>query len=409
MKFNRFTLSVAVLLLEVGSVCKAQYLTPITTFIEDFKPASTNQLGQEYPQVNSQGCIRFKIFAPQAKSVAAIVVHGNAEFQSLLFLNKTEDGYWMNTTSSHYEEGGLLSYVLNIDNCIFNDPGSQIFYCNGRWESGIEVPARDEDFYALKDVPHGFVHQILYPKFVSPIMQPITNETPERALVYTPPGYQTGLTRYPVLYLQHSPGENETCLSNQGRINLIMDNLIAARKIKPFIVVMTNGTVDPNDIPRASRNRLGLLVADDFKTNVADYLVPYIDANFRTLPNPANRAIAGTSKGLRSQDNNREDNLSGLNILNESYSSGPIRPDVFSYHALLDRDFYLPEEIKDKAAIKLIFMCDGNNQATSDFKQATDALKNAGINVVIYTPEKPIGNVQTYRRNIYQLAQVLFK
>ena len=122
---------------------------------------------------------------------------------------------------------------------IFNDPGTLNFYGSTRWESGIEIPAHDQDFYALKDVPHGNVQQILFPSK--------STNTQRRAFVYTPPGYEKDKSKkYPVLYLQHGWGEDETAWSNQGHANLIMDNLIAEGKIKPFIIVMTYGMT--NDI-----------------------------------------------------------------------------------------------------------------------------------------------------------------
>ena len=113
------------------------------------------------------------------------------------------------------------------------------FYGSTRWESGIEIPAHDQDFYAMKDVPHGNVQQILFPSK--------STNTSRRAFVYTPPGYDKDQRRrYPVLYLQHGWGEDETAWSNQGHANLIMDNLIAEGKIKPFIIVMTYGMT--NDV-----------------------------------------------------------------------------------------------------------------------------------------------------------------
>ena len=115
----------------------------------------------------------------------------------------------------------------------FNDPGTLYFYGSSRWDSGVEVPAKDQDFYAVKDVPHGQMRQILYSSK--------TTNTTRRCFVYTPPDYDKDPTkRYPVLYLQHGRGEDETGWGTQGHANLIMDNLIAEGKAKPFIIVMAN-------------------------------------------------------------------------------------------------------------------------------------------------------------------------
>ena len=200
------------------------------TIKEDFVPSVLNQPGQEYPQVNSDRYARFKIFAPAADSVKVSLGLGGRGGTRLV---KQDDGYWIGTTEGPMDEG-FHYYNVNIDGGKFNDPGAKNYYGSVRWESGIEIPAHDQDFYALKNVPHGHVQQVLFP---SP-----STSTSRRAFVYTPPGYEANTsTKYPVLYLQHGWGEDETAWSNQGHANLIMDNLIAEGKIKPFIIVMTYG------------------------------------------------------------------------------------------------------------------------------------------------------------------------
>jgi enterochelin esterase-like enzyme len=114
------------------------------------------------------------------------------------------------------------------------DPNSLYFYGAGRWDSGVEVPAKDEDFYALKNVPHGQLREVRY--FSK------SSNSVRHCFIYTPPQYdREPKKRFPVLYLQHGAGENETGWGNQGRAGLIMDNLIAEGKTKPFIIVMENG------------------------------------------------------------------------------------------------------------------------------------------------------------------------
>src|SRR5579863_8703615 len=192
---------------------------------EDFKPASSNQAGKQYPQVNSERRARFRIVAPQAQSVKVPEWGG-------INLTKGEDGAWVATTRPLDE--GFHYYRINIDGAEVPDPGSKFYYGSSRWGSGIEIPAHDEDFYAVKNVPHGQLRQILY-------FSKSTNST-RRGFVYTPPDYDKDTkTRYPVLYLQHGAGEDETGWANQGHANLIMDNLIAEGKAKPFVIVMDNG------------------------------------------------------------------------------------------------------------------------------------------------------------------------
>lgn len=343
---------------------------------EDFKPSSLNQPGQQYPQVNSQGYARFKIVAPSADSVrVSLGLAGRGGTK----LKQMPDSTWMGTTEGPLDEG-FHYYNVRIDGGRFNDPGAKNFYGSVRWESGIEIPAHDQDFYALKNVPHGFVQQILFPS-------PTTN-TSRRAFVYTPPGYNTdSKTRYPVLYLQHGWGEDETAWSNQGHANLIMDNLIAAGKTLPFIIVMTYGMT--NEVRFGGLRNFKV---DTFQTVLVDELIPYIDANFRTVAKQSHRAMAGLSMG-------------GF----ETHHITLNRPEVFSYYGLLSGGVYTPEEIKDKSKVKLIFLSCGSKERPDGVKTATDSLKKAGFNAVSYISENTAHEFQTWRRSLRELAPLLFR
>ncbi len=225
------TMGFVFLPLLAGQVALAQATPPQTapaqpaTVVEDFKPASSNQGGKEYPQVNSERRARFRVVAPQAQSVKVPEWGG-------ITLTKGEDGAWVGTSRPIDE--GFHYYRINIDGADVPDPGSKFFFGAGRMGSAIEIPAQDEEFYAVKDVPHGQLRQAMY-------FSKSTNAT-RRCFVYTPPDYDKDPSkRYPVLYLQHGAFEDETGWGNQGRANLIMDNLIAAGKSKPFLIVMDNG------------------------------------------------------------------------------------------------------------------------------------------------------------------------
>src|SRR3954452_14071964 len=126
---------------------------------EDFKPSTLNQPGQLYPQVNSQGYVRFRIVAPYADSVKVSLGLGG---RGGTMLTKVGDSVWMGTTEGHMDEG-FHYYHLTVDGGTFNDPGTLNFYGSTRWESGVEVPAHDADFYSVKDVPHGNVQLVLFP------------------------------------------------------------------------------------------------------------------------------------------------------------------------------------------------------------------------------------------------------
>jgi S-formylglutathione hydrolase FrmB len=369
--------------------CKSAIVIAITLFcgmgyaqaqsapLEDFKPSTLNQPGQEYPQVNSQGYARFRIKAPDAKSV--VVSLGLGGTRGGTPLAKITDTLWQGTTAGPLEEG-FHYYHLTIDGGVFNDPGTLNFYGSTRWESGIEIPAQDQDFYALKNVPHGNVQQVLFP---SP-----STSTSRRAFVYTPPGYyKDQKTRFPVLYLQHGWGEDETAWSNQGRANLIMDNLIAEGKIKPFIIVMTYGMT--NEIRFGGLRNFKI---EPFQAVLVDELIPYVDANFRTVAKQSHRAMAGLSMG------GMETRMISLN-----------RADVFSHYGLLSGGVYKPVDIQDKSKIKLVFMSCGSFENPDGVRKAADTLKMAGFNAVSFVSEKTRHEFQTWRRSLYVLAPLLFK
>jgi len=344
--------------------------------IEDFKPSTLNQPGQEYPMVNSQRYARFKIVAPAADSVRVSLGLGGKGGTKLA---KVEDGSWMGTTDGPMDEG-FHYYNVKIDGGKFNDPGALNYYGSVRWESGIEIPAHDQDFYALKNVPHGHVQQVLFPS-------PSTN-TSRRAFVYTPPGYEKDTkAKYPVLYLQHGWGEDETAWSNQGHANLIMDNMIAEGKIKPFIIVMTYGMT--NEVKFGGIRNFKI---EPFQTVLVNELIPYVDGHFRTLGNRENRAMAGLSMG------GMETKTITLN-----------NPDIFGYYGLLSGGIYEPADIKDKSKVKLVFISCGSKERPEAVKKAAEELKNAGFNAVSYVSEGTAHEFQTWRRSLYQLAPLLFK
>ena len=209
-----------------------------------------------------------------------------------------------------------------------------------------------------------------------------------RAFVYTPPTYgKNTKERFPVLYLQHGWGENEYAWSNQGHANLIMDNLIAEGKTKPFIIVMTYGMT--NDVRFGG---LSQFTAKEFETVLVDELIPYIDANFRTVAKKYSRAMAGLSMG------GIETKLITLR-----------RPEVFGYYGLLSGGQYEPKDIKDKKQVKLIFQSCGSKERPDSIRQSTEALKAAGLNAVGYVSEGTAHEFLTWRRSLKEMAPLLFR
>jgi len=357
--------------------------------VEDFKPASSNQSGKQYPQVNSEGRARFRIVAPQAQSVRVPEWGG-------ITLTKGEDGAWVGTTRPLDE--GFHYYRINIDGADVPDPGSKFFYGASRWGSAIEIPANDADFYALKNVPHGQLRENLY-------FSKSTNTT-RRCFVYTPPDYDKNAEkRYPVLYLQHGAGEDETGWGNQGRANLILDNLIAAGKAKPFIIVMDNGggigprpggppakvgAGDPPPRPKFDFSTFGKIVTEE--------LIPYIDSNYRTLADQPNRAMAGLSMGGAQT---RQTTLANLDKFSHigMFSGGSIAADD---PALADPDAF-------KKKVKLVFVSYGSREKTETAKKNHAALEKLGIKSIYYESPETAHEWQSWRRSLYQFAPLLFQ
>ena len=350
---------------------------------EDFRPNELNQQGQEYPQVNSEGYARFRIDAPDAKSVIVSLGLGG---RGGTVLHKDKDGVWTGTTEGPMDEG-FHYYHLTIDGATVNDPGTNNYFGSTRWESGIEIPAHDQAFYALRtDIPHGNLQQVLFPTNVK-------NDRGEsgmrRAFVYTPPTYgKNKKERFPVLYLQHGWGEDDTTWGMQGRANIIMDNLIADGKIRPFIVVMTYGLT--NGI------RFGGLrefTAKEFETVLVDELIPYIDSHFLTIANRENRAMAGLSMG------GMETKLITLR-----------RPEVFSAYGLLSGGQYEPSDFTEgMPRPNVIFQSCGSKENPDGIRQSTDRLKQAGFNAHGYVSEGTAHEFLTWRRSLYEMAPLLFR
>ncbi|MGD9931254.1 MAG: alpha/beta hydrolase-fold protein [Mangrovibacterium sp.] len=340
--------------------------------VEDFQPSPVNQPGSAFPQVNSEGRVRTQIMAPDAKYVQLDI--GGVKYDMV----KDEDGLW--TGESAPQDVGFHYYQLNIDGASVPDPGSLFFYGACRYGSGIEVPSDDQDIFAKKDVPHGHVHEIWFPSE--------STQTDRRAYVYTPPGYdRESSEQYPVLYLQHGYCENETSWPIQGRANFIMDNLIAEGKATPFIIVMTYGMT--NEISFGGLRNFDI---KPFQTVLVDELIPYVDANFRTLADQEHRAMAGLSMG------GFETRLITLN-----------RPDVFSHYGLFSGGVYKSEELVDHKNLKLVFMSCGSKERPDGVKNAAAELKSGGFNAVSYISEGTAHEFHTWRRSLHQMAQLLFK
>ncbi len=258
-----------------------------------FKPSATNVWGADYPRVDDTGRVEVRVKAPDATKVKLNFWSGPK-----VDMVKQADGFWTVTTAPLVP--GFHYYTLNIDGAEVADPNTQAYFGGSRPASAVEVPEPGSDYYLPKDVPHGAVREVWYNSKVT--------GTWRHALVYLPPDYDSQIkTRYPVLYLQHGGGEDETGWIRQAHANFIMDNLIAEKKSKPMIVVMAYGYARragelPPDLtgkPFGSPEMLKAMqdMAAAFEDDVTKALIPFIDSTFRTLSDRDHRAMAGLSMG----------------------------------------------------------------------------------------------------------------
>lgn len=350
---------------------------------EDFRPSPLNQPGQQYPMVNSQGYARFRVVAPDAKSVIVSLGLGGS---GGTVLHKDKDGVWTGTTEGPMDPG-FHYYHLTIDGGVVNDPGAKNYYGSVRWESGIEIPAPDQDFFAYKNVPHGQVVQVNFPSKNTPADNPHwVGEGGPRAFVYLPPTYD-GKKKFPVLYLQHGWGEDETAWMNQGRANLIMDNMIAEGKCEPFIIVCAYGMTN-----ECRWGHMHEFDWTEFQKVLVEDLIPYIDANFKTKADKRYRAMAGLSMG------GMETKMCTLKY-----------PEVFDYWCLLSGGTYAPEDIKSKDMVRSIFISCGSKENPEGVTKAVEALKAAGFNAHSYVSEGTAHEFLTWRRSLREMAPMLFK
>lgn len=260
---------------------------------QTFQPASTNVWGAEYPRVDNAGRVQVRVKAPDATKIRLNFWSGPK-----IDMEKQADGFWMVTTPPLVP--GLHYYTLIVDGAEVSDTGSHAFFGGGKHASAVEVPEPGSTYYLPQDVPHGAVREVWYNSKVTGSWR--------HALVYTPPNYDTQSSgRYPVLYLQHGGGEDETGWIRQGSANFILDNLLAAKSCKPMMIVMAYGYARragqaPPDLsgkPFGSPEMMKAMqeMAAAFEDDVTQALIPYIDSNFRTIPDRGHRAMAGLSMG----------------------------------------------------------------------------------------------------------------
>ena len=352
---------------------------------DDFVPNASNQPGHQYPMVNSERIVRAQLKAPDAVTVKLDI--GGVKYP----MKRDADGVW--TGDSAPQDEGFHYYQFEVDGASVPDPGSLYYYGASRWGSGIEVPAHDGDFYALKDVPHGDVREVYY--------WSETNKQMRHCYIYTPPGYDKDKKkRYPVLYLQHGSGESEHGWTQQGKAGLIMDNLIAEGKAEEFIIVMDNGTwARPQGMQRGAGRPFNW--ADGFMNTLINDIIPMVDSRYRTKADRKYRAMAGLSMG-------------GM----QTKAITMKNPKVFSALGMFSGGVITAEEAAQtegfKNAYDLVFISYGSHELKNprwgQNQEATTAeLRASGMNAHFYVSPETAHEWQSWRRSLYQFAQLLFK
>ena len=384
--------------------------------VEDFKPASTNQENKQFPAVNSKRQVRAQIVAPKATFVGLDIAGKIYE------MTKDENGVW--TGTSEPQDEGFHYYQLNIDGANVPDPNSKYYYGASRWGSGIDIPAADEDFYTVKNVPQGSVNEVYYWSSVQQKMR--------HGYIYLPNEYYTNPTkRFPVLYLQHGMGENETGWSAQGKTGIIMDNLIADGKAVPFIIFMDNGldTRRPGDPdpaqmrrqfgqggprpqggqrPGAQGGRPGGFgrggfgnFFEAFQEILLKDIIPMVEKNYRVIADTEHRGMAGLSMGGMQ--------TRGITLAN---------PTTFAYVGMFSGGTFSVDDLKDAADFKktnkVLFMSAGGRETRmaegdGSVGKAAENLKAIGFNAHSYVSPETAHEWQTWRRSLYQFAQLIFK
>jgi enterochelin esterase-like enzyme len=375
-------------------------LTPVQA--DDAMPASTNVPRADYPRVHADGRVSFRLKAPDAKKVQ--VQPGGADNglgKGPYDMERGADGTWAVTTPAAVP--GFHYYWLVVDGVAVNDPGSETFFGYGRQTSGVEVPEKGADYYEAKEVPHGEVRALWY-------HSKVTGKA-RRAFVYTPPGYDAAAdTRYPVLYLQHGAGEDERGWTTQGRANFILDNLLAAKKAKPMIVVMDNGYADrrtpAGPAPGAERPAPVRFDFRAFEEVVLSELIPQVDGAYRTHADRDHRALAGLSMG------GMQALQIGLNHLDQlAYVGSFSGPPLGGFDVKTSYNGAFGDAAAFNRKVRLLWLGAGTGEEpfAARMQAMHGALDKAGVKHVVFESRGTSHEWQTWRRSLHDFAPRLFQ
>jgi enterochelin esterase-like enzyme len=381
---------------------------------DECKPSTLNIPSAQYPCVYPDHRASFRVVAPEAQKVQVRV---GKTFDMV----KGEDGAWTVTTTPLVV--GFHYYSIVVDGATVADPATRTFFGSGWDNSGIEIPEpADVDFYLPKDVPHGQVSERWY-------YSKVTGKW-RRCYVYTPPDYDAGKSRYPVLYLLHGWGENEQGWHLQGHVDFILDNLIAAKKAKPMIIVMDNlNAVKPGEdgsifaargiLPQprnaapsegggrgAGRGGLARFTGATFTEMMITDLIPMIEKTYRALPGRENRAMAGLSMGGMQTFMTTLSNLDKFAYIGGFSGSTGGRGGTFDPKTSNNGVFADAAAFNKK--VKVLFLGIGSVEGPGA-KNFSEQLTQAGIHNVYFESPGTAHEWLTWRRCLNDFAPRLFR
>jgi enterochelin esterase-like enzyme len=357
----------------------------------DTKPAPTNLIGQEFPRVDSRNRAYFRIYAPDAQKLQVDIMSKKYD------MKKDAEGVWTAVTDSL--PVGFHYYALIVDGYTVSDPASYTFFGASRDFSGIEIPeGKEGDYYRPQNVPHGQVRECIYYSNLT--------EKFRRIYVYTPAEYETNsAARYPVLYLQHGMGEDQTGWSKQGYMQHIMDNFIAAGKAVPMIVVMESGDIEVGFRPRRGQDvdQARRQYGATFTRVMTDELIPYIDKTFRTLTDREHRAMAGLSWGGFQTFQTVLPHIDKFSYMG-TFSGAIFGQDLKSVYNGIFAD-----ATKFNKQMHYFFMGMGSEEMRGGRNQIVDGLRALGIQVDEYVSPGTAHEWLTWRRCLAQFIPHLFQ
>ncbi len=374
----------------------------------NFQPASTNVWGAEYPRVDQNGRVQVRVKAPDAAKVRLNFWSGPK-----VDMEKQPDGFWTFTTDPMVP--GLHYYSLIIDGADVSDSNSQAFFGGGRFASAVEVPEAGSTYYLPQDVPHGQVREIWYNSKVT--------GTWRHALVYLPPNYDTETKmRYPVLYLQHGGGEDETGWIRQGHANFILDNLLAAKSCKPMIIVMAYGYArrageplpDLNGKAFGSPEMMKAIqdMAAAFEDDLTQVLIPYIDSHFRTLSDRDHRAMAGLSLGGMQTFQITFNHLDMFSYIGGFSGAGGMLLGNKKFDPKIDYNGAMADPAAFAKKVHLLWLGVGTKEPEmmrAGILRLHTSLQDANIQHVFYESPGTDHEWQTWRRDLKDFAPRLFQ